>query len=732
MKEGFLKSCVQGKKLGEGGNGSVYELDNHGEKEAMKVIEVEVDDSMDMNEELILLGLKKENNLDKLLEDVMNEIRILYSLRGESHIVNYYNHIIQKQNNKYTIYLEMEYLHSLKDYYGDEMNKEQTLKLLYDILDALTICENNNIVHGDIKPDNIMVSQDGNNKLTDFGIAKKYDSQIKVRASSRLYASPEVIEKKEYTKQSDLYSLGLVIYQLFNNNRLPFYKEETTIDELIEKRMDEDIEQVEHLDKELNDFLKKCLDRKPENRYENASNMKEELMRLDRENHIPEMIVSLVGLNSIIIKLTTTDVLGKTASDVIVNTVKETTKTVSKKAVEHSGKKVVASGLAGVIKGNTIAKGIIAGAIVIAGVGGTTVYKNKDNITGYVDTTILGKEIELDHTKEELEKGDTLQIAATGVSNVKWSSKDTTIATVSEDGKVTAQKAGTTTIEASAGNQTKECSITVKEDVTDQLKDDQNLNNIVTTVDDYITYLVFERYGEQHEESYEEVSFTNDQIVFMTCMSLGENNIDLTVQNINKYAKNLFGKDLNYGTDEFPRNEELEIQGDWGEFSLEYQINKIETNDNKNYDINIKATGIFYDVDETENVDLADIKLTASKNDNSELGYIIKECSYQCLYQDEETIVNTEGQEIVVNNADEALQLVKDFENENYTEMEKSDEFATPEYDEQKGYYKIFTYNVHEINTDEVHDAGHTTMYIYYVYPSGTIVEGHTMEILKQ
>ena len=98
------------------------------------------------------------------------------------------------------------------------------LKLGTDLCRALEYCSVRNILHRDIKPENIFVSSFGDFKLGDFGIARqleKTNSSLS-KKGTYMYMAPEVYRGEQYNASVDIYSLGLVLYKLFNNNRLPF------------------------------------------------------------------------------------------------------------------------------------------------------------------------------------------------------------------------------------------------------------------------------------------------------------------------------------------------------------------------------------------------------------------------------------------------------------------------------------------------------------------------------
>lgn len=341
-KEGFLSHVEIKEQLGKGKYGKVYELDNQGEKEAMKVIDV-FPKNKESNE---ILGISNREELEKQTEKIMKEIGILYSLRGNTHIVNYIDHYIEKTEDKFTLYLEMEYLKALSIYYPDDIKQDEVTKISEELLEGLILCEDNDIIHGDIKPQNIMVDEAGNTKLTDFGISRYMSEGIRANASTPIYGAPEVIEEGKYTRQSDIYSLGVVLYQLYNDGKLPYKK--------IKKG---EFPKGKKMDNEFYEFILKAVNNKPEERYASAKEMQEELERMKREGHIPETIVSL-GLMMMIAN----EIAGMTAATNVATgaaqaAVSESIKVVGKKAL--------------------LAKVLIAGSIAVGG--GYYVYTNSGN-----------------------------------------------------------------------------------------------------------------------------------------------------------------------------------------------------------------------------------------------------------------------------------------------------------------------------------------------------------------
>lgn len=173
---------------------------------------------------------KADNYFAGVLNDIVSEIRILSTLSesGIQNIVRYYeNDIIETQSPKtYDIYILMEYLTPFPDYFDNRsFTVKDVIRLGKDIVTALISCHSKNIIHRDIKDDNIFVSPDGVYKLGDFGVSKalKDKSRAESVKGTPNFIAPEVyLGKEKYDNTVDIYSLGIVLYKLLNKSRNPF------------------------------------------------------------------------------------------------------------------------------------------------------------------------------------------------------------------------------------------------------------------------------------------------------------------------------------------------------------------------------------------------------------------------------------------------------------------------------------------------------------------------------
>ena len=150
-------------------------------------------------------------------------------LKGHSNIVSYEDHKMfpHEDGVGWDILIRMELLTPITSYLKQNhtFTRREVIQLGMDLCKALEICQRYNIIHRDIKPANIFISETEDFKLGDFGVARiaSASTGASTRAGTVNYMAPEVFRGEKYTSNVDIYSLGLVMYQLLNNNRMPLY-----------------------------------------------------------------------------------------------------------------------------------------------------------------------------------------------------------------------------------------------------------------------------------------------------------------------------------------------------------------------------------------------------------------------------------------------------------------------------------------------------------------------------
>lgn len=219
-------------KIGEGSFGKVYKAKRteRGRSfySAIKIISIPASkgelDSVrsEMNNEQ-----STREYFRNLVEDCVQEIYTMEHFCGNSHVVSFEDFKVVEYLDEigWDISIRMEYLTSFMDYCtGKELTEKEVIKLGCDLAMALIYCRKLNIIHRDVKPENIFVSRFGDFKLGDFGIAREQAHTMSNMSKKGTYSymAPEIYKGEKYDSSIDIYSLGIVLYKLMNHNRLPF------------------------------------------------------------------------------------------------------------------------------------------------------------------------------------------------------------------------------------------------------------------------------------------------------------------------------------------------------------------------------------------------------------------------------------------------------------------------------------------------------------------------------
>ena len=220
------------KLLGQGSYGKVFEAEREDfgivVKAAIKIITIPASQSEVQSartEGLDDAGITAY--FHSMVEEMVQEFAIMAKLKGNSNIVSYEDHRVMQHTEGigWDILIRMELLQPMLDYMGSRlMEPREVAKVGVDMCRALELCERNNIIHRDIKPENMFVSELGDFKLGDFGIARTIErsNSNMSKKGTYTYMAPEIYKEEPYNASVDIYSLGIVLYRLLNNNRAPF------------------------------------------------------------------------------------------------------------------------------------------------------------------------------------------------------------------------------------------------------------------------------------------------------------------------------------------------------------------------------------------------------------------------------------------------------------------------------------------------------------------------------
>ena len=264
------------REIGRGASGAVYEIQKeeagHTYRAALKEI-----------------YLENSEAAQQKISRFRKEALLLSELRGDSHVVSYVDHaVIPDGESGVYILIQMELLQPFNDWFSSCRIDDGTVKKVgLDLCEALTRCQKRNIIHRDIKPQNIFVSKFGDFKLGDFGVAAVTDDEHfrGSLAGTRPYMAPESYREWIYNYSTDVYSLGMVLYYMLNDGRLPFIESDAPGDAekeiALSRRIRGDkIPDPAHGAPALKAAVMKALSFQPENRYQSAGEFREALEKI--------------------------------------------------------------------------------------------------------------------------------------------------------------------------------------------------------------------------------------------------------------------------------------------------------------------------------------------------------------------------------------------------------------------------------------------------------------------
>ena len=223
----------------------------------------------------------KKLNIDKALkvlpESIISDEEAMLDLKTEAQTMIALNHqnivrVYDFQETGSMKYIDMEYVNGktltkLKLEYENKIMPENLVRdYALQIAKALAYAHNNNVIHKDIKPQNVMINSKDEVKIMDFGIAETVRtsmSRLHQTSSSGtlVYMSPEQLKGKNVGKESDIYSYGAMLYELLTGNP-PFYRGDVNF-----QILNENPEPIKHISNEFNNIIMKCLEKDYNQRF---------------------------------------------------------------------------------------------------------------------------------------------------------------------------------------------------------------------------------------------------------------------------------------------------------------------------------------------------------------------------------------------------------------------------------------------------------------------------------
>jgi len=268
-------------ELGKGGMGKVYKVHDTKIKEkiALKLISPEI---------------AKDK---KTIERFSNELKLARKIRHKN-ICGMYDLGEEKGTHFITMeFVPGEDLRSLLRRIG-QLPIGKSISIAKQICEGLVEAHRLGVVHRDLKSNNIMIDKEGNVRIMDFGIARSIEGKgitgPGVMIGTPEYMSPEQVEGKEVDPRSDIYSLGIILYEMVTG-KLPFEGDTPfTVGVKHKSEIPKDPKELNtQIPDDLSHVILRCLEKEKENRYKNSGEIRKELLNIEKgltttEKTVPE------------------------------------------------------------------------------------------------------------------------------------------------------------------------------------------------------------------------------------------------------------------------------------------------------------------------------------------------------------------------------------------------------------------------------------------------------------
>ena len=268
-------------ELGKGGMGKVYKAQD-----------------TEIKEKVALKLIKPEISADKkTIERFQNELKFARKI-GHRNVCRMYD--LNKEEGSY--YITMEYVsgEDLKSFIrrSEKLSVGKAISIAKQVCDGLSEAHRTGVVHRDLKPSNIMIDNEGNARIMDFGIARSLKEKGITGAGMMIgtpeYMSPEQVEGRDVDQKTDIYALGVILYEMVTG-RVPF-EGDPALTVAVKHKTEEPEDPRKfntQLSEELSRVILRCLEKDKDKRFQSAGELRSELTNIEEgipttERAIPE------------------------------------------------------------------------------------------------------------------------------------------------------------------------------------------------------------------------------------------------------------------------------------------------------------------------------------------------------------------------------------------------------------------------------------------------------------